>query len=128
MHQVWECLASSLLIALHCAQGVVLPLTVMTAISTLTSPLLNYALITMLGLGLRGAAYAYLAEELLLTAVATLMVAWLHRQQAAGEKTWRGLSSEALRGWGFYLRVSRRRQTMGGASWHLLTHESVGIV
>lgn len=56
-------------------------------------------------LRLQGAALAYLAEEVLLLFVTIVMMVWLHRHQAKEEKTWRGFSTEALKGWWAYLNV-----------------------
>ncbi|KXZ53173.1 hypothetical protein GPECTOR_7g1065 [Gonium pectorale] len=89
------------------SQGVVTPLTAVSLAYTALTPLVNHLFMFRLGLGMVGAAVAYnmlQALELLLLVAA---MAWLHHfKQRPGAHTWRGFSSQALTGWGGYLKIA----------------------
>ncbi|KAG2496485.1 hypothetical protein HYH03_005310 [Edaphochlamys debaryana] len=102
------------------AQGVVLPVTIITFVCTLLAPLYNYAFITWLEGGLNGAALAYAADEataLLLLAAAMALHAW---RQPPGRRTWAGWDRGAWSGWGAYMAVALPSTAMSCLDWWVL--------
>mmetsp|Transcript_14027 Transcript_14027/g.30361 ORF Transcript_14027/g.30361 Transcript_14027/m.30361 type:complete len:522 (-) Transcript_14027:229-1794(-) len=98
--------------------GVVKPLTLIALVVSVATPLVNYYCITVLNLGLDGAAIAYnilcLVEALLLTA----LVWWLGVfVQSPEQRTWHSWSQASLQGWGQYLRVAVPSTAMICADW-----------
>lgn len=59
-----------------------------------------------LQLGLRGAALAYVAEEVTAVLLCVGLIVHHNRALPPHKRTWDGFSVEAFRGWGRYLQVS----------------------
>jgi MATE family multidrug resistance protein len=76
----------------------------MAAAATAAAPFLFYALITRAGLGLDGAAVAFVAcQAITLAGLVAFVAARARKLEGHPEQTWGGFSREAFKGWGGYL-------------------------
>lgn len=108
-----ECLKRYLM-----AQGVVMPTALVSFVSTLMAPAVNWSLIHRAGFGLDGAAYANDVTFLITALLLTLYVSWYHFQvQGRLDDTWQGWSWECFSGWGTYLRIALPSSIMVCMEW-----------
>ncbi len=85
-------------------QRVVKPTMIIAAITTALSPLYFWALVFKAGLGLDGAAFAFISCQLTSLGMMLAYVFWRTKQQAnRPDRTWGGWSKDAFKGWGTYL-------------------------
>ena len=100
------------------AQGVVRPVSAVTLVGLALAPLFAWLLIFRAGLGLDGAALAVDATQLTMAALLGTFIAVRDASlRGTPTATWHGWSTQALRGWGQYLRcVCWVRQRQRGAA------------
>ena len=101
-------------------QSLVIPPTVAAVIAAVCTLGYNYLLITMMGLGLTGAAMA--ANLAQLTPLVILTTWFVVREKRlvntqSDEKTWDGWSMEAFTGWVEYFRLAIPSAAMVGLEW-----------